>query len=241
VTLAVHSRPVHRLLKDHYIDRGSRRFPVHGYEGFSQVTGMIARSAQYDDPYADWALLQIEAAVDRVQALIGSQQKPLDETLRHLDDVEVRLPGTDHPALLQESGGNPYAYLVAWRLREMDRLIRTLLAFRTLALLERDQAWRQTLHATKLMRALLNLPQQLWRYTGITRRDLELDTLAAQRARAIYDALYGALPRAEPLPDAVLRGVRRGKHAPPILKDRLGPSRTGYLDERGDGDAPEDD
>src|SRR5690606_978219 len=48
-----------------------RARPILGMAGYIQITNQLRQAAAADDPYADWAMCQLEAKLARAKARIG--------------------------------------------------------------------------------------------------------------------------------------------------------------------------
>jgi integrating conjugative element protein (TIGR03761 family) len=226
--MRLQTRQAQALIEGRTFESGKR--PIIGLQGFGRFITQIWRSAQHDDPYADWALLRIEEELTRVQQLIRSKTFEIARVLESMPAVEIELASSVDPIQMPILFSHPYGFLGAFLLAEYDELVRTLLSARRVGLMDRDQAWRVLLMAGRAVRHTFNLPVTAWRYSGVTRANVHAHDALAQRVEAVYAVAKIPVPPAE-----VFQGTRRGKHAPAIRKaqDRERPSPS-FLEEDGD-------
>jgi integrating conjugative element protein (TIGR03761 family) len=229
VRIRLHTRQAQALIEGRTFESGQR--PIIGLQGFGRYITQIWRSAQYDDPYADWALLRIEEELARAHKLIRPKTLEIARVLESMPAVEIELAASVDPIQVPVMFANTYGFLGAYLLADYDELVRTLLTARRVGLMDRDQAWRVLLAAGRAVRRTFNLPVTAWRYTGVTRANVQAHDALAQRVEAVYAAAKMIAPPAE-----VLQGIRRGKHAPATRKasEESVKSARRYLEEVGD-------
>lgn len=210
--------------------------PIVGLEGFGRLVARIWRSAQYDDLYADFALLRIEEFFAATQRLIRTRGAAITRILGGMDEIDIGLGASLDPVRVRLEFSHPYGHQGGFLLKDYDDLMRALLTARAVGVMDRDKAWIGLLEARKAMRRYFSLPALLWRYTGVTRRDVGENTVLAQQAAAFYAA---NLRLVGPLPPEVVAGTRRGKFAPPIRQAQARPRFLEEEDEKETGDERE--
>jgi integrating conjugative element protein (TIGR03761 family) len=116
--------------------------PILGMAGYIQVTHRLKQAAACDDPYADWAMCQLEAKLEAAKARIG-------ELIQHLDRIHQDRPGqvdvgenlNQHPVILPLYIGSPLGFLGVYLLTDYDVLARrVLLAHHTALINQQDMA-----------------------------------------------------------------------------------------------------
>src|SRR5690606_22267759 len=116
--------------------------PIPGVAGPRQPTHQLRQAAAADDPYADWAMCQLEAKLPRAKARIG-------ELIQHLDRIHQDRPEqvdvgdnpNPHPVVLPLYIGSPLGFLGVYLLTDYDMLARrALLAHHTALMGQREMA-----------------------------------------------------------------------------------------------------
>ncbi len=166
---------------------------ITGLDDFTRAIAQICNAAAADDPYADLALLKIEAAFADARAelrLMADLLEPSPGAAAGLARFFSPLLRLLRPTSVPPPFANPYANLGTRLLADFDDLALAILSAR--------------------QRALIG-------HTGATRRDMREDTRLAQQARAAYAHI-----NIHGIPAGVLQGTERGAHAPPLRKARPG-------------------
>ena len=202
--------------------------PIIGLDGLARYAAQIANSAAAGDPYADLALLRIEALLAETQKMIRSLTGEISAVLDSMPAVEVELAQSVSPVQVPLMFASPYGYLGAYLLADYDELVRTVLTASHCAFIDRSRAFSLLLRSGRPVRRIYCLGPTVWRYTGVTREDVVNNTKLAQQAKAVY-----ANMNIHDIPADVLQGARRGRYAPPI-RQTPAPSAASYLDEDGE-------
>ena len=186
--------------------------PILGMAGYIQITNQLRQAAAADDPYADWAMCQLEAKLARAKARIG-------ELIQHLDRIHQDRPEqvdvgdnlNQHPVVLPLYIGSPLGFLGVYLLTDYDMLARrALLAHHTALIGQREMATILDSGGHQL-RGLFDLAQRC-KPSGLCRDDFRANHAEAQAARA----------RLGPLPDDILSGSQRSQYAPTVSQRRDG-------------------
>ncbi|MGP3791670.1 PFL_4669 family integrating conjugative element protein [Pseudomonas sp. B392_1p] len=187
--------------------------PILGMAGYIQVTNRLKQAAARDDPYADWAMCQLEAKLESAKASIG-------ELIQHLKRIHEDRPGqvyvgenlNQHPVILPLFIGSQLGFLGVYLLTDYDVLARrALLAHHTALITQQDMA-RILDSGGRQLRGLFDLAQRC-KPSGLSREDFQANHAEAQAVRARLGAL----------PEDILSGVRRSQYAPSIVRARASP------------------
>jgi integrating conjugative element protein (TIGR03761 family) len=210
ITLTLHTHHAARIWQGRNAREGVHS--IMGMAGYISVTNLIKQTAAQDDPYADWAMIQLEEKL--MQAKAGMQ-----ELTQQLDRIKQDLPtqidmGDNlniHPVTLPLYIGSQLGFLAVYLLTDYDTLVRrTLLAHHTALIGRVDmEAWID--NGAHLLRSLFGQAQR-YRHAGVTR-----DDMAANNARALAAIDKFGLP-----PMEILEGHRRSQFAPPITRRDAG-------------------
>lgn len=206
ITLTLHTHHAARIWQGRAAREGVHS--IMGMAGYISVTNLIKQTSSQDDPYADWAMIQLEEKL--MQARNG-----MLELSQQLDSVKQDLPtqvdmGDNlniHPVTLPLYIGSQLGFLAVYLLTDYDTLVRRALLAHHTALIGRVdmEAWIDD--GAHLLRSLFGLAQR-YRHTGVTR-----DDMAANNARALAAIDKLGLP-----PMDILEGHRRSQFAPPIIR-----------------------
>ncbi|MBP1152233.1 PFL_4669 family integrating conjugative element protein [Methylocaldum sp. RMAD-M] len=203
--LCVQTRQAQKLVTGRSGTADGGTTAIVGLLAFGNRMRMLWLAAEQDDPYADVTLLRIEDELQTARAFIQEKAKELRRILSGMDGVRVDLAYSLQPIEVPLRFSNPYGYMGAYLIADYDELARTVLTARHVGLIDRDKAQEMLNGAGRAIRRTFQLVTA-WRYTGVTRDDLRQMTQAAARARA----LMGELPQ------DVVEGERRARHAPAI-------------------------
>jgi len=211
ITLTLHTHHAARIWQGRTAREGVR--PIMGMAGYISVTNLIKQAAAQDDPYADWAMLQLEDKLVQAKAGMTALAQQLDQIKQELPtQIDIGDNLNIHPVTLPLYIGSQLGFLAVYLLTDYDTLVRqTLLAHHT-ALIGRVDMETWIDNGAHLLRSLFGLAQR-YRLAGVTR-----DDMAAKNARA-----HEAIERLGLLPQDVLEGTRRSRFAPPIIRRASGP------------------
>ncbi len=171
--------------------------------GFLSSVSALEHAARHDDPYADYALLEIERTLDAAFTL-------LNETLVTLPPlISSRLRFSEalssQPMVKTLRIGSRFGWRLVALLEMYDVLMVRLFDAQFKAQLNRQQFEQHKQACVQAVRGVLNQSTVL-RHSGITRQDV-----AANNAKAIEaQEKFGAIPL------EVLEGLERAEFAPAI-------------------------
>lgn len=212
ITLTLHTHHAARLWQGRTAREGVHA--IMGMAGYISVTNLIKQTSAHDDPYADWAMLQLEEKLLQAKAGMLELSQQLD---RVKQDLPTQIDMGDnlniHPVTLPLYIGSQLGFLAVYLLTDYDTLVRrTLLAHHTALIGRVDmEAWIDD--GAHLLRSLFGLTQR-FRHAGVTR-----DDMAANNARA-----YEAIEKFGLPPQDILEGLRRSQFAPPIIRGGAAPT-----------------
>ena len=120
-----------------------------------------------------------------------------------MGSIDVTTPASVTPVRIALNFSNPYAFRAARLVGLYDGLVRTLLSARHVGLLTREESERALHVGGRQIRRALQSPVG-YRYTGVTRLDVEQGTAKALQAKDVMGEL----------PDDVRTAERRAPYAP---------------------------
>lgn len=218
--LVIQTRQAQRLV---YGRKQSGQQPgIIGLVRFGMLMKRIWVSAMMDDPYADWYLLQIDDTLEAGRVEIQQSKNQIDELLCSSRGVEIAVAHSLKPARVPLQFANPYGYMGAYLVGDYDELVCAVLTARHVGLLGRDSAEQMLHRGGRLIRRAFLLPTQ-WKHCAVDRIDLHQNN---QRALAARTAMGD-------LPQEVLDGTRRARHAPEIRQPKTnGPAGKRFTSNR---------
>lgn len=203
VELTIQTRQAQRLVQGR---RGSEgKPPIIGLYRYAAMTRAIWSGASKDDPYADWWLLQLEHALTESKDEVEHMRQRIEQDLARVSAMKVSLAQSLEPVRIELTFSNPYGYMGAWLLAEMDEIVLAALTARHVGLLTRDQSERMLNDAGRLVRRAFARAQG-YRFVAVTRKDVTEGNRRAERAKENMGEL----------PQDVLDGKLRAEHAPTI-------------------------
>jgi integrating conjugative element protein (TIGR03761 family) len=206
ITLTLHTHHAARIWHGRSAREGVHS--IMGMAGYISVTNLMKQTAAQDDPYADWAIVQLEEKLLRAKTGMLELAQQLDRIKQDLPpQVDMSDNLNIHPVTLPLFIGSQLGFLAVYLLTDYDTLVRrTLLAHHTALIGRGDmEAWIDD--GAHLLRSLFGHAQR-YRNTGVTR-----DDMAANNARALAAIDKWGLP-----PMDILEGHRRSQFAPPIIR-----------------------
>lgn len=215
VWLTVQTRQAQRLIRGR---NGNADKPaIIGLVGFADRLRVIWQAARNDDPYADWWLVKVHEALERVRDLVKNEQAALDAQLEQLTALEVAVAESMKPFRIALQFANPYAYRGAQLIAEYDRFVRTLLTAHHVGVLTGAAMEGLLNTCARKIRGAFAVPQG-YHFLNVDRAALEQGTANASRARQVMgevpeDVLNGALqaplaPRKVRFPEESARHIR---------------------------------
>lgn len=201
VWLTVQTRQAQRLIRGR---NGNADKPaIIGLVGFADRLRVIWQAARDDDPYADWWLVKVHDALERVRDLIKNEEAVLDTRLQQLTALEVAVAESMKPYRIALQFANPYAYRGAQLIAEYDRFVRTLLTAHHVGVLT-GMATEGLLNAcARKIRGAFAVPQG-YHLLNVDRAALRQGAANASHARRLMGDV----------PESVLNGAHRAPLAP---------------------------
>ncbi|MBZ0070660.1 MAG: TIGR03761 family integrating conjugative element protein [Gammaproteobacteria bacterium] len=201
VWLTVQTRQAQRLIRGR---NGNADKPaIIGLVGFADRLRVIWQAARNDDPYADWWLVKVHEALERVHDLVKNEQAALDAQLEQLTALEVAVAESMKPFRIALQFANPYAYRGAQLIAEYDRFVRTLLTAHHVGLLTGATMEGSLNTCARKIRGAFAVPQG-YHFLNVDRATLQQGTANASRARQVMGEV----------PDGVLNGAHQAPLAP---------------------------
>lgn len=185
--------------------RTSEASAIIGLMDFGRRMKLLWLSAEADDPYADWYLLQIENSIKEARILINEKKSWLDDVLNTMDGIEVEIAQSLKPINISIYFQNPIGYMGAYLVKDYDSLACSVFTARHIGLVDRATA-ESIIHVTgKAIRRTFTLVS-LWKFTGVTREDLKQNNQSSVRALETFGEC----------PEDVISKQTRAKAAPAI-------------------------
>lgn len=190
-----------------------------GLTRFGSLTSLLHFCARLDDPYADWWLLKVEAALDQASAQIERMRQQVEALLAEHPGMQIELAESLEPVRIPLKFGNPYAYQGARLLTDFDALIRALLTARHVGFLDRDRTEKQLHLSGRAIRRALACAVG-FKNQSTRRKDLEQNTARAMKAREcmgevppdIMDRSRRARLAPEPASTTTTHGIQTDLH-----------------------------
>lgn len=184
---------------------------LHGIFGLSAFVAMlnrIHRDASQDDPYADAWLLQVETKLDSTRAALLDLRAQLSDALTQApaalslgDNLNLE------PVQLPVTVNAPLGFLGLYLLADYDELARRALLAQHTALIDPPTLDHWLEEGAHQLRSLFGLVQP-YRSSGVCRSDFQANNARAAHAREQLGEL----------PQPVLEGLQRARHAPTIRR-----------------------
>lgn len=213
ITLTLHTHHAARIWQGRVARESIRS--IMGMAGYLSVTNLIKQASAQDDPYADWAMLQLEDKLLQAKAGMNALTQQLDRIKQELPaQIDIGDNLNIHPVTLPLYIGSQLGFLAVYLLIDYDSLVRrTLLAHHTALIGRVDmESWIDS--GAHLLRSLFGLAQR-YRIAGVTRDDMAQHNARAQEAIERF-----GLP-----PQDILDGSRRSQFAPPIIRRGAAPAQ----------------
>lgn len=204
ITLTLHTHHAARLWQGRAAREGVH--PIMGMAGYISTTNLMKQACSNDDPYADWAMLQLEEKLQQAKLgmeTLSQQMEQLRERLPQQIDVGDNL--NIQPVTLPLFIGSQLGFLATYLLTDYDTVVRHVLLAHHTALLSRIEMEQRIDAGAHLLRSLFGLAQR-FKVAGITRKELAAKTAHAQ----------DVIQRFGEVPEEVFSGQRRSSFAPPL-------------------------
>ena len=215
VWLTVQTRQAQRLIRGR--NASADKPAIIGLVGFADRLRVIWQAARSDDPYADWWLIKVHQALERIRNQVKTEQAALDIRLEQLTALEVAVAESMKPYRIALQFANPYAYRGAQMIAEYDTFVRTLLTAHHVGLLSGSSTQGMLNTCARKIRGTFAVPQG-YHFLGVDRESLKQGTANASRARQIMgevpeDVLSGAhhaplTPRKIRFPEEAAKHIR---------------------------------
>ena len=200
-------------------DSNSHKVKFHHIKGvfdFARQVRQVVQSASMDDPYADWALVRLEAAFKETEAWIRHTRQEVEAKLSAFRGVDILVAQSVTPIEVTVQFRTPYSYLPLYAISDADQLFLAILTAAHTARLSRDQKERLMRDVSAKVRSLLYAPD-VWRWGGaLVTRSLLQQTDQESLHPKIRKAMADAKQRMGELPQAILDRSLRGEFAPEI-------------------------
>ncbi|WP_397458543.1 PFL_4669 family integrating conjugative element protein [Pseudomonas asplenii] len=191
-----------------------------GLNGFVTLANRIYRDAAADDPYADAWLLHLETKLAATRGALMSLREKLGEALaRAPSALQLGDNLNMAPVELPVTVSAPHGFLALYLLADYDELARQALLAQHTALIDGPTLEEWLEEGAHQLRSLFCLIQP-YRSSGVCRSDFAAGNARATQAREQFGDL----------PQSVLDGQQRARHAPAIRSpgpDKLSVAATG--------------
>ena len=199
--LTVQTRQAQRLIRGR---NGNADKPaIIGLVGFADRLRVIWQAARNDDPYADWWLVKVHEALERVRDLVKNEQAALEAQLEQLTALEVAVAESMKPFRIALQFANPYAYRGAQLIAEYDRFVRTLLTAHHVGVLTGAAMEGLLNTCARKIRGAFAVPQG-YHFLNVDRAAVQQGTVNASRAMQVMGEV----------PEDVLNGTHQAPLAP---------------------------
>lgn len=205
-SMVIQTRQAQRLVEG----RDKTGPTIIGMTAFGRRTRNLWLSAQNDDPYADWFLIRIEEAIEAARAFIQEKNKAMRQLLSVMEGVKIDVAVSTAPVAIPLQFTNPYGYMGAYLIADFDELVRWVLTARHFGLIDRGKSLEVLNGASRPIRRAFHYVVE-WHFTSINREDVRKATAAAKHAAQVMGEL----------PQDILDGTRRARHAPDIRKRKV--------------------
>ncbi|MDT4827925.1 integrating conjugative element protein [compost metagenome] len=206
MSLTLHTHHASRIWHGRAAAEG--RPAIVGLNGFIAVMNKMKRGAEQDDPYSDWWMLRIEEKLAQTKDTLQALREQVDQALA---DVPPALTLGENlnvqPVKLPLFVNAQLGFMAVYLLADYDDLARKLILAHHTALIDRSTLERWLNEGAHALRSLFSLAQQ-YRFSGCVRDDFAAKNAAAR----------AAIEKFGELPEEVLDGTRRSRHAPPIVR-----------------------
>ena len=186
---------------------------IMGLQDFGRRMNRIWLAAQQDDPYADWYLWKIEAALHTAKVRVSTQTEELSQLLDSMQAIKIKISQSTDPINIELNFANPYGYIAAYLVAEFDALACRVLTAWHIGLLDRAPGLAMLNTTSGFIRTSFGLSSH-WHFTGVTRAAVHHNDSLAQQAKA----------RMGKLPQEIIDLQQRAKMAPEIKLFSLSPN-----------------
>jgi integrating conjugative element protein (TIGR03761 family) len=181
--------------------------PIIGLMEFAHRLMVIWNAAADDDPYADWTLLLIEQSLTRARTLVREKTQWITSVLDGMEGFEIDIAHSARPITVPLQFANAFGYMGAYLVKEYDTLCCAAYTAQHIGLIDRKHSVSLLNETGRAIRRTFNLPAS-WRYTGVSRVDLQQASQNAHRAKEAMGEV----------PDDVIERRTRSRIAPDIRR-----------------------
>lgn len=204
MTLQLHTKHAVRMWYGRKSDE--TQHGILGLSRFLLITDQINTWSRQGDPYSDWFILRIEGKIAETKVLLEELNQKVDQFYKNIPTMfHFTENFSSHPITLPIYAKSPLSYLAIYMLAQYDEVVRKILQALHLALISRTYTIELVGLGEQYLRNLFSLAQH-YRYTGITRKDLEQGTATA---KAVIEK-YGEVPT------DILNGTLRSRFSIPL-------------------------
>lgn len=211
-------------------ERTDTQHRILGLMQFSKYLNQMADAARNDDPYADWFLLQAEAALEAASSGIANLRGRIGKLLDSVPAMQVEVAQSTKPLRITLNFAASYAYWTTRVITDYDELVRMVLTARHVAYMDAAAERGVLNEASRMVRRVFESTAR-YRYTGITREDVRQTTEPARQAAG----LMGQLPA------DILEKRQRPKFAPAIARTATSNKASADTDTDYDHEATRED
>lgn len=214
-TMVLHTREAYRMFTGRRARPDSPEPAVVGGQRFATLTKVLWNLSAQDNPYADWTLIRLEAAMQNLRTEMQTATADAERVIGELErkGLTIAVLGARSPTQVPLAFRSPYGYAMAELVAEFDYYVRIV---KTLVYRDQwsDDDGRTAIRAIgRPLRAVFVTPVPWVRalldseLLPLTRRDFAFE--ASPKATARVDLAHQRLGE---LPDAVLAGTQLPRH-----------------------------
>lgn len=207
-------------------ERTDTQHRILGLMQFSKYLNQMADAARNDDPYADWFLLQAEEALEAASSGIASLRGRIGKLLDSVPAMQVEVAQSTKPLRITLNFAASYAYWTTRVITDYDELVRMVLTARHVAYMDATAERGVLNEASRMVRRVFESTAR-YRYTGITRAEVQQATEPARQAAELMGQL----------PVDILEKRQRPKFAPAITRTATGSKASADTDTDHDHEA----
>lgn len=173
VKITLHTRQAQLLLN------GTWKYKRLGLWQFSKRLEALWTAHKEGDPYAAWYFGKINRMLENIQKEVKVQEEYCQSKLSQQRGIEIEIFRSPNPVSVLLRSPIPYFHLAASLLADLDYVSRQAFTLRHIGIvLDSDKL---PIHIFFSLRELFSLPLE-WKYTGVTRQDIEQNNQKAQLA-----------------------------------------------------------
>lgn len=178
-----------------------------GVTSFFSKAAVLELAASNDDPYADYALLNIERVLNEAFVKLEALNEPLMAMagMHPRSRIQSGMCFSKEPLVFPLRISNPFSWRMVALLERYDLLLVDVLDAGFKARITRTQSERLQKEASHIMRQVIDVAIKS-QHSGITRNDIAAKNAKARQA----EELFGLLPL------EVAEGLTRAEFAPEI-------------------------